>query len=258
MSPALAFATAAVPAFLASIVEFVEAFTIILAVGHTRGWRAPTWATLAAVVTLAVIVLAFGTPLVLYHEQISEYFHLLVGALLLLFGMRWLRKALLRFAGIVALHDEELIYQREVAELRAQGLSPTRWDTIGFWISYKALLLEGLEVAFIVITLGSRGSETLAASIVGAAGAFVLTMVAGAFLRKPLTAVPENWMKFVVGAMLVTFGIFWTAEGFRVHWPLGSATLVLLFAVVGGASWLAVRMLRWQVPEGALVADRRV
>ena len=141
--------------------EFVEAFTIVLAVGNTRGWRAPIWGVVAACGTLAGIVLVFGAPLVLYREQVSQDFHLAVGALLLLFGMRWLRKAILRFAGIVALHDEELIYQRQVAELRAQGLQPTRrWDHIGFWFSYKAVLLEGLEVAFIVIAFGAQGSES--------------------------------------------------------------------------------------------------
>ena len=115
----LTLAIAAVPAFLASIVEWVEAFTIVLAVGNTRGWRSPIRGVLAGMATLAVIVGVFGTPLIIFHEQVNQSFHIVVGILLLLFGMRWLRKAILRFAGIVALHDEELIYQREVAELRA-------------------------------------------------------------------------------------------------------------------------------------------
>src|SRR5713226_1958726 len=195
MNPVLALAIAAAPAFVASVVEFVEAFTIVLAVGNTRGWRAPIWGTAAATGTLAAIVLVFGTPLVIYREQISQGFHLAVGTLLLLFGMRWLRKSILRFAGIVALHDEELIYQREVAELRAQGLSISRWDNIGFWFSYKAVLLEGREVAFIVIALGAQGGLALQAAIAGAAAAFVVTTVLGAMLHKPLTFVPENFMK---------------------------------------------------------------
>ena len=144
MDVSLALGTAALPAFFASTVEFVEAFTIVLAVGSTRGWRAPLWGTLAAILTLGVIVLAFGTPLVIYREQVSQYFHLSVGTLLLLFGMRWLRKSILRFTGIVAQHDEDAIYQREVAELRAQGLATARWDNVGFWFSWKAVLLEGL------------------------------------------------------------------------------------------------------------------
>jgi len=257
MNPTM-FVVAAIPAFLASTVEFVEAFTIVLAVGSTRGWRSPMWGTAAAVVTLAVIVLAFGTPLVIYHEQINQGFHLVVGTLLLLFGMRWLRKAILRFAGIVALHDEELIYQREVAELRAQGLSPTRWDNIGFWFSYKAVLLEGTEVAFIVIALGAQGGEALQASIVGAIAAFIVTMTAGAFLRKPLAFVPENWMKWVVGSMLVTFGVFWGTEGLGGSWPLDAGTLPILFLIIAGISWLSVRMLVTMLPRGARVAARSV
>src|SRR5919198_1354755 len=161
----LTLAIAAVPAFVASAVESAEAFTIVLAVGNTRGWRSPIWGVLGGLGTLMVIVTVFGTPLVIFHEQVNQTFHLVVGILLLLFGMRWLRKAILRFAGIIALHDEELIYQREVAELRAQGLSPNRWDNIGFWFSYKAVLLEGLEVAFIVIALGAQGGTALQAAI---------------------------------------------------------------------------------------------
>src|SRR5438128_4377586 len=160
----LTLAIAAVPAFVASIVEWVEAFTIVLAVGNTRGWRAPVWGVVGGLGTLAVIVGVFGTPLVIYQEEVKQSFHIVVGILLLLFGMRWLRKAILRFAGVIALHDEEVIYQREVAELRAQGLSHGRWDNVGFWFSFKAVLLEGLEVAFIVITLGAQGGRALAAA----------------------------------------------------------------------------------------------
>jgi uncharacterized membrane protein len=258
MSSSLTYAVAALPAFIASMGEFVEAYTIVVAVGNTRGWRAPIWGTVAAVLTLAVIVLALGAPLVRYHDQIDQGFHLLVGVLLLLFGMRWLRKSILRFAGIVALHDEELIYQREVATLRAQGLSPNRWDNAGFWISYKAMLLEGVEVAFIIIALGSRGDASLAASIAGAIAAFLVATVLAMLVRGPLTAVPENWMKFTVGAMLVTFGIYWCAEGFGVTWALEAGTLPVLFAGVAAVAWLAVRLLRRLLPEGALVAARRV
>jgi uncharacterized membrane protein len=258
MNPVLAFTIAAIPAFFASAVEFVEAFTIVLAVGTTRGWRAPIWGTLAAVATLAVIVLLFGAPLIAYQEQVSQSFHLVVGVLLLLFGMRWLRKAILRFAGIIALHDEELIYQREVAELRAQGRTIGRWDNIGFWFSYKAVLLEGTEVAFIVVALGAQGGLALQASIVGAIAAFILTMIVGALLRRPLTFVPENWMKFVVGAMLTTFGIFWGAEGLGIEWPLGEAALPLLLLGICVVSWASVRMLAVIVPGGAQVAARNV
>jgi Ca2+/H+ antiporter, TMEM165/GDT1 family len=258
----LTLAIAAVPAFVASIVEWVEAFTIVVAVGNTRGWRSPLLGTLAGLGTLAVIVGVFGTPLIIFHEQVSQSFHIVVGILLLLFGMRWLRKSILRFSGIVALHDEELIYQREVAELRAQGLSLSRWDNIGFWFSYKAVLLEGLEVAFIVIALGAQGGLALQAAIAGAAAAFVVTALLGAMLHKPLTFVPENFMKFVVGAMLTTFGIFWGAGGLLVHWPeVGGTDFVSLLAILGGVcltSWVAVRMLGNVAPQGARVAARNI
>jgi len=254
----LTLAIAAVPAFIASIVEWVEAFTIVLAVGNTRGWRSPIWGTLAAMGTLAVIVGIFGTPLIIYHDQVSQSFHIVVGVLLLLFGMRWLRKAILRFAGIIAIHDEGLIYEREVAELRAAGQTNTRWDNIGFWFSYKAVLLEGLEVAFIVIALGAQGGSALQAAVLGAVAALLVTTILGAFLHKPLTVVPENFMKFVVGAMLTTFGIFWGAEGMQVHWALDATSLLLILAVVCASSWLAVRMLAQIAPQGARVAARNI
>jgi len=258
----LTLAIAAVPAFVASIVEWVEAFTIVVAVGNTRGWRSPILGTLAGLATLAVIVGVFGTPLIIFHEQVSQSFHIVVGVLLLLFGMRWLRKSILRFAGIVALHDEELIYQREVAELRAQGLSLSRWDNIGFWFSFKAVLLEGLEVAFIVIALGAQGGLALQAAIAGAAAAFVVTTLLGAMLHKPLTFVPENFMKFVVGAMLTTFGIFWGAGGLLVQWPVvGGTDFVSLLAILAGVcltSWVGVRMLGNIAPQGARVAARNI
>src|ERR1700732_1203524 len=241
---------AAVPAFLASVVEWVEAFTIVLAVGNTRGWRSPIWGTLGALVTLAVIVGIFGTPLVIYQEEVKQSFHIVVGILLLLFGMRWLRKSLLGFAGIIALNDEEVIYQREVAELRAAGLKPNRWDNIGFWFSYKAVLLEGLEVAFIVIALGAQGGVALQAAIAGALAAFVVVLIAGSLLHKPLAFVPENFMKFVGGAMLTTFGIFWGSEGLLVDWAAGDATLLFILAGVCRTSLVGIRMLAMVAPQG--------
>jgi uncharacterized membrane protein len=254
----LTLAIAAVPSFLASLVEWVEAFTIVVAVGNTRGWRAPIFGTAGGLATLAVIVSVFGTPLVLFHDEISQSFHIVVGILLLLFGMRWLRKAILRFSGIVAIHDEELIYQREVAELRAQGLSHDRWDNIGFWFSYKAVLLEGLEVAFIVVALGMQGGPALQAAVVGAIAAFIVTMALGAVIHKPLSFIPENFMKFVVGAMLTTFGIFWGAEGMLVHWPLDAGALLFILAGVCLTSLVAVRMLALIAPQGARVAARNI
>src|SRR6267378_1697924 len=222
----------------------------------TRGWRAPLAGTALAVLSLAVIVGALGVALVTVVPE-----HLLlgfVGTLLLLFGLRWLRKAILRFAGIVALHDEEEIYRREVAELRAQGLSRTAWDWVGMIVAYKATLLEGIEVAFIVIAFGAKGAAAMNAAIAGALAAGVIVIALAAMLRAPLTAVPENWMKFGVGAMLSSFGIFWFGEGIGAHWPGDAASIPIIVAAFLAASWLSVRFLRSLVPEGARVSARNV
>jgi uncharacterized membrane protein len=249
-------AIAATPSFIASAVEFVEATTIVLAVGITRGWRAPLAGTALAVVTLAVIVATLGVALV---TVVPEHLLLaLVGTLLLLFGLRWLRKAILRFAGIVALHDEEEIYRREVAALRAQGLRRTEWDWVGTVVAYKAGLLEGIEVAFIVIAFGAGGAAALNAATVGALAAGVIVVALAAVLRHPLTAVPENWMKFGVGAMLSAFGVFWFAEGVGAEWPGDAASIPLILGAVLLASWIAVRMLQGLLPQGARVEARNV
>jgi uncharacterized membrane protein len=249
-------AIAATPAFIASAVEFVEATTIVLAVGITRGWRAPLVGTLLAVATLVVIVGTLGVALV---TVVPEHLLLgLVGTLLLLFGLRWLRKAVLRFAGIVALHDEEEIYRREIAQLRAQGLNRTEWDWVGMIVAYKATLLEGIEVAFIVIAFGAKGVAAMNAAIVGAIAAGVIVVVLAAALRAPLTAVPENWMKFGVGAMLSSFGVFWFGEGIGAHWPGDAASIPVILAAFLAASWLCVRLLQSLVPEGARVEARNV
>jgi len=249
-------AIAATPSFIASAVEFVEATTIVLAVGVTRGWRAPLAGAALAVATLGAIVASLGVALVTLVPR-----HLLlglVGALLLLFGLRWLRKAVLRFAGIVALHDEDEIYRREVAELRAQGLTRTEWDWVGMVVSYKAVLLEGVEVAFIVIAFGAKGVAAMNAAIVGALAAGVLVIALAAVLRHPLTAVPENWMKFGVGALLSSFGVFWSAEGAGTEWPGDAASIPLILGAFLIASWLAVRMLALIVPRGARLEARNV
>ena len=249
-------AIAATPAFIASAVEFVEATTIVLAVGITRGWRAPLAGTALAVLTLAAIVATFGVALV---TVVPEHLLLiLVGTLLLLFGLRWLRKAVLRFAGIVALHDEDEIYRKEVAELRAQGLKRTEWDWVGTIVAFKAVLLEGIEVAFIVIAFGAKGVSAMNAAIVGALAAGVIVTALAAALRHPLTAVPENWMKFGVGAMLSAFGVFWFGEGIGAEWPGDAASIPIILGAFLAASWLAARMLRGLLPEGARVEARNV
>lgn len=252
----LTLAIHATPAFVASAVEFVEATTIVLAVGVTRGWRAPLIGTLAATITLAIVIGTLGVALVsIVPEHLLKGF---VGALLLLFGLRWLRKAVLRFAGIVAIHDEEFIYQREIAELRAQGLRKSEFDWIGLLVAYKAVLLEGTEVAFIVIAFGAAGGTALTAATVGAIAAGLLVIALGAALRTPLTLVPENWLKFGVGAMLCSFGVFWFAEALGMAWPGDALAIPLIVAAFLAASWAAVRLLNTILPHGAQVEARNV
>jgi len=230
-------------AFLASAVEFVEALTIVLAAGLTRGWRSSLFGLAAATVALAVIVAALGPALKLIPIDVLR---LVVGALLLAFGLQWLRKAILRASGYKALHDEDAIFAEEAEAARAAG-SETRagLDWYGFTLSFKGVLLEGLEVAFIVITFGSaQGNIALAA--LGAAIALVLVAVVGVVVRAPLARVPENTMKFAVGVMLTTFGIFWSTEGVGADWPGGDVALLFVLGWVIAVSWVAVSLLRRQ------------
>ena len=228
-------------AFLASAVEMVEALTIVLASGIARGWRSSLIGMAAAVLALAVIVAALGPALTVIPLNALR---LVVGGLLLTFGLQWLRKAILRASGFKALHDEDAIFAKELEEARtAERLERGGVDWYGFTLSFKGVLLEGLEVAFIVITFGStQGSIPLAA--VGAAAALVLVAGVGVAVRAPLARVPENTLKFAVGVMLCSFGIFWGAEGAGVDWPGGDAILLALIASMLGASLAAVGTLR--------------
>ncbi len=228
-------------AFLASAVEMVEALTIVLAAGLARGWRSALAGLGAATVALAVAVAALGPALTVIPLSALR---LVVGALLLVFGLQWLRKAVLRASGFKALHDEDAIFARELAEAQsAARVERAGVDWYGFTLSFKGVLLEGLEVIFIVLTFGSaQGSIPLAAA--GAAGALVLVAGVGVAVRAPLARVPENAMKFAVGVMLTTFGIFWSAEGAGAHWPGSDASLLGVLAFVVLLSLALVRMLR--------------
>jgi uncharacterized membrane protein len=216
-------------AFLASAVEMVEALTIVLAVGVTRDWRSSLTGVGAATAALAVIVAALGPALTVIP---IDSLRLVVGALLLVFGLQWLRKAILRASGYKALHDEDAAFAREVAEARAAAVETRAGlDWYAFTVSFKGVLLEGLEVAFIVLTFGStQGSIPLAAA--GAAAAIVLVGIVGVVAHRPLARVPENTMKFAVGAMLTTFGIFWATEGAGAHWPGDDASLPAVLGFV--------------------------
>ena len=230
-------------AFLASAVEMVEALTIVLASGLARGWRSSLTGVAAGVVALVVIVAALGPALTTIPLNVLR---LAVGFLLLVFGLQWLRKAILRASGFKALHDEAEIFAREIADARtAASVERAGLDWYGFTLSFKGVLLEGLEVAFIVLTFGStQGNIPLAA--LGAGVAVVLVAGIGIAVRTPLARVPENSMKFAVGIMLTTFGIFWVTEGAGAHWPGADAALIGILAFVAASSALLVALLRRQ------------
>jgi len=216
-------------AFLASSVEMVEALTIVLAVGITRGWRSTLVGVGAATIALAAAVAALGPALTLIPISALR---LLVGALLLVFGLQWLRKAILRAAGYQRLHDEEAIFIRERQEALAAGrVERAGLDWYAFVLSFKGVFLEGIEVAFIVVTLGSAQHEIPLAAV-GAGAAVIVVGTVGLVVRAPLSRVPENAMKFGVGVMLTTFGTFWAAEGAGVHWPGADAAILVILAVM--------------------------
>lgn len=230
-------------AFLASLVEVVEAYTIILAVGLTRGWRPALSGAAAALALLVAIVVLFGPLLTLVPIHALQF---VVGVLLILFGMRWLRKAILRSSGWIALHDEMAEFAKETREMQAIA-ADRRADWIGGIAAFKAVLLEGVEVVFIVIAIGTAHGLTVPAGL-GALAAVVLVGIAGLILHRPLAQVPENTLKFTVGLMLTAFGTFWTGEGLGAAWPGADAALVWLFAIYLAFALGAVRMLRKGVP----------
>ena len=215
-------------AFMASLVEAVEALTIVLAVAIVRGWRAAGLGALAGLAVLALIVVALGPLLGHVPLRLLQF---VIGILLLLFGMRWLRKAILRAAGVIPLHDEATAFATETAELRDQASrNEAGLDWIASLTTFKAVLLEGLEVVFIVIALGA-GRGMLVAASAGAVAACLAVALVGLIVHRPLSRVPENTLKFVVGIMLSAFGVFWTGEGLGVAWP-GSDLAIVGFAAI--------------------------
>ncbi len=229
----------AISVFLACAVEAVEALTIVLAVGTTRSWSSALYGVGAGVLVLAVIVAALGPAITALPINVLRVG---VGGLLLVFGLQWLRKAVLRAAGLKALHDEEQAFAAQSAAARAAG-SPAsaRLDGYSFVIAFKGVLLEGLEVAFIVLTFGANQHRVGLAAI-AAAAAVAVVLAAGVAARAPLARVPENAMKFAVGAMLTSFGTFWGAEGAGATWPGGDAALLVL---IPGVALAAAAMVPW-------------
>ncbi|GIX08451.1 hypothetical protein [Elioraea sp.] len=239
-------APAIAAAFLASMVEVVEAFTIVLAVATLRGWRPAASGTAAALAVLAALVAGFG-PL-LAGMPIAPV-QLAVGILLLLFGLGWLRKAALRAAGVLPLRDEDAVYARARAALGASA-APSR--ATGDWIAglaaFKAVLLEGLEVVFVVLAVGA-GHGLVVPAALGALAACGLVLGLGAMLHRPLARVPENGLKFGVGTMLAAFGVFWTGEGLGVGWPGQEGALVVLALLFLAAGLCAIAAARQAARE---------
>ena len=231
-------------AFLASAVEMVEALTIVLAVGVTRGWRSALFGVGAALLALAALVAALGPSI---SSIPIDDLRLVVGGLLLVFGLQWLRKAILRSSGYTALHDEEAIYEKERDEALRAGRDIRRGvDWYSFTLSFKGVFLEGLEVAFIVLTFGTARTNGVALAAAAAAAAFLVVGGAGVLVHAPLSRVPENTLKFTVGLLLTTFGTFWSAEGAGASWPGDDAALVAILGFFAAASFGAVRLLRQQ------------
>jgi uncharacterized membrane protein len=227
--------------FLASTVEMVEALTIVLAAGVTRGWRSSLIGVFVAVLALAAIVAVLGPALVLIPINALK---IVVGSLLLIFGLQWLRKAILRASGYKALHDETAIFARQAAAARNSAqVVRAGLDWYAFTLCFKGVLLEGLEVAFIVVTFGATAHQVgLAAA--GAATALVLVVAVGLAVHQPLSRVPENTLKYVVGLMLSTFGTFWSAEGAGVYWPGSDAAIPVILVVYASVSLVFVRLLQ--------------
>jgi uncharacterized membrane protein len=238
--------------FLACAVEAVEATTIVLAAGTARDWRSAATGLFAALLTLAVLIAALGPAL---SAVPLHALRLVVGGLLLVFGLQWLRKAILRASGYKALHDEQQIYADEVAA--AQSVPLVRHGAVTDWyaftLAFKGVVLEGLEVVFIALTFGANDHNLPLASL-AAGAAVVVVALAGIAVRAPLARVPENSMKFVVGVMLTAFGTFWGAEGAGARWPGSDAALPVVVAAVALFAFLLVAMLRRQ-PTRVTVAS---
>ncbi|HWF50296.1 MAG TPA: hypothetical protein VG294_06585 [Solirubrobacteraceae bacterium] len=241
----------AVAVFLACSVEAVEALTIVLAVGATRSWRSAFAGVGAATVVLAALVAALGPALTALPIGVLR---VAVGGLLLIFGLQWLRKAILRAAGLKAVHDEAAIFAEESQAARAAALEQGAFDGYSFTVAFKGVLLEGLEVAFIVLTFGAN-QHHIGIAAAAAAAAVVVVVLAGAAARAPLSRVPENTLKFGVGIMLTAFGTFWGAEGAGASWPGGDAALLVLIPALAIFAITTVAILRRASAGGSGIAE---
>ena len=238
--------------FLASAVEMVEALTIVLAAGSTRSWRSALEGTGVAIVVLGLLVAVVGVPLVKYVPIAT--LRLVIGALLLVFGLQWLRKAILRASGLKAMHNEDEVFEKEVARLSALPGSASDRDATAFTVAFKGVFLEGLEVVIVVLTLGVA-NHRLALAAWAAASAILVIGLVGVIVSRQLSKVPENAMKMAVGLMLVSFGSFWSGEGMGIHWPLSDLSILGLIALYGLATLIMVKILTGVRPGLALAEE---
>ncbi len=232
--------TSIVASFLASFVEGVEALTVVLAVGSVRGWRSALWGAASGIAVLLVLVLLLGRALTRIPLEIVQC---VVGILLVLFGLRWLRKAILRAAGLIPLHDEEAAFRKNTSAMRTADFN-AGWDKVAFGTAFNITMLEGTEVIFIVIAIGAGGTGMLLPAGLGAAAALLVVAALGFILHRPLTRVPENTLKFAVGILLASFGTFWVGEGLGLLWPGADWSIVMLVLAYWGLAMLLVRLCR--------------
>jgi Ca2+/H+ antiporter, TMEM165/GDT1 family len=239
-------------AFLASLVECVEALTVVLAVGTVRGWSGALGGTIAALAVLMAMIAALGRALTRIPLEVIQ---LVVGALLLLFGLRWLRKAILRSAGRIAMHDEQAAFSKNTAAMHKIG-SVRGWDHVAFAAAFQITMLEGAEVVFIVIATGAGGAGLLLPASFGALAALVLVLAMGFALRRPLANVPENALKFAVGVLLSAFGTFWVGEGLGLGWPGADWSIPGLIAGYLAIALISVSLCRTEASSRAASSAR--
>lgn len=229
-----------VASLLGTTVEFIEALTIILAVGMTKGWKSALLGMTGAVVVLAALVAIFGSSLVQLVNL--SIFQLIIGILMLLFGIRWFRKAILRYSGLKALHFEDQAYEKEVKKQKESGTKKEGIDWFGFSTAFNGVFLEGLESIFIVLTFG-LAAHSLSMAIYGSLVGLVIVVLLGISLRKPMTLIPENTIKFIVGLMLSSFGIFWVGEGIGVQWWYADTSILIITAIFLVVAFISVQLL---------------
>lgn len=245
--------TSVVASFLASLVECVEALTVVLAVGSVRGWRSALIGSAAAIAVLLVIIAALGSALTHIPLPLIQ---IVVGTLLLLFGLRWLRKAILRSAGLIPLHDEQAAYAKNSAAMRNLGTGPAAWDKVAFAAAFNITMLEGTEVVFIVIAIGAGSAGTLLPASLGAVAALLVVIALGLMVHRPLARVPENTLKFIVGVLLSAFGTFWVGEGMNLAWPAADWSILALVAAYLAIALVMVPLCRSQSQAVEVIEER--